>query len=827
MFHADGMTESKAPTLQERLKQLNTDGEGLTGGEAAQRLSQSGPNALPEKKRSKLAMLLSYLWGPMPWMIEAAILLCALVGDWVDFAIILGLLVGNTVIAYLEESSAGDAVAALKAKLALEALVKRDGQWQKIPATQLVPGDRVRLAIGAVVPADLAVLTGDPLQVDQAALTGESLAVKRGQGDLLYSGSVLKQGRAEGVVTATGANTFFGKTAKLVGEAESNDHLQEAVVKLSDYLIVIDMVLVSIILVVRIHLGDNVLRVIKYCLVLTVASIPLATPTVLAVTMAIGAQALARKGALVTRLSAIDELASVDMLCSDKTGTLTLNQLSLGDPFTLPGFSPDQLLLGAALASEQQDGDAIDQTILKGVQDPSSLQAFQRVQFTPFDPVSKRTEVKVSDRSGQMIRYSKGAPQAILALIQDPGAIAQPVQAQIETLASKGFRALGVARAVGDGPWQMLGILSLSDPPRPDSKATLAAAAQLGVPVKMVTGDQVLIAREMCRELGLHDNVLDASIFRETPASRMGELARQIEQADGFGQVYPEDKFHIVESLQNHHYVVAMTGDGVNDAPALKEANCGIAVSGATDAARAAADIVLLTPGLSVIIDAIRLSRKIFLRMDSYCFYRVVETVRILIFTTLAILWFGNYPVTVIMLVILALINDGSMVTIAYDNTQTPPKPLSWNMPKLLIMSSVIGLVGVVETILLYDFVANRLALPLEQVQTLIYLQLAIGGMLTIYCTRVRGPFWSIKPSSKMLWATGASVALSTLMGANGWLMNPVGWSWAAASWGYAFAWFLIFDAVKLALYRLLDPERSVLLGRTRRFLTRPLEAHI
>lgn len=818
------MTETQAPTtLQERLQQLHTDGEGLTGAEAVQRLNQSGPNALPEKKRSKLTMLLSYLWGPMPWMIEAAILLCAIVGDWVDFAIILGLLIGNTVIAYLEESSAGDAVAALKAKLALEALVKRDGQWQKLPASQLVPGDRIRLAIGAVVPADMAVLTADPLQVDQAALTGESLAVKRGKGDLLYSGSVLKQGRAEGVVTATGANTFFGRTARLVGEAESNDHLQKAVVKLSDYLIIINMVLVSIILVVRIHLGDNVLRVIKYCLVLTVASIPLATPTVLAVTMAIGAQALARKGALVTRLSAIDELASVNMLCSDKTGTLTLNQLSLGEPFTLPGATADQLLLAAALASEQQEGDAIDQTILKGIHDPSSLKAYSRVHFTPFDPVSKRTEVQVRDSSGQMIRFSKGAPQAILALIQDPGAIAQPVQSQIEALASRGFRALGVAQSVGDGPWQMLGILSLSDPPRPDSKATLAAAAQLGVPVKMVTGDQVLIAREMCRELGLHDNVLDASLFRQTPASQMGALARQIETADGFGQVFPEDKFHIVQTLQNHRYVVAMTGDGVNDAPALKEANCGIAVSGATDAARAAADIVLLTPGLSVIIDAIRLSRKIFLRMDSYCFYRVVETVRILIFTTLAILWFSNYPVTVIMLVILALINDGSMVTIAYDNTITPSQPLNWNMPKLLIMSSVIGLVGVVETILLYDFVANRLALPLERVQTLIYLQLAIGGMLTIYCTRVRGPFWSIKPAAKMLLATGASVTLSTLMGACGWLMSPVGWSWAAASWGYAFVWFLIFDVVKLALYRLMDSEHSLLMKRSLGFLFQPL----
>ncbi len=804
------MADAQAIPLQQWLQQLNTDGEGLSGKDAAERLQKLGPNALPEQRRSRLRVLLSYLWGPMPWMIEAAVVLCAVVGDWLDFAIIAALLVGNTAIAYIEETSAGDAVAALKARLALEAQVRRDGSWQTVPAAELVPGDRIRVAIGAVIPADLAVLSTTPLQVDQSALTGESMAVKRGHGDQLYSGSVLKQGLAEGLVTATGANTFFGRTARLVGEAETNDHLQQAVVKLSDYLILLNIVLVCIILVVRIHTGDDALQVVKFCLVLTVASIPLATPTVLAVTMAIGAQALARKGALVTRLAAIDELASVTMLCSDKTGTLTLNQLSLAEPFTLPGVSADQLLRSAALASAEEEGDAIDQTVLAAVQGSALLQGYRREAFTPFDPVRKRTEAEATAPSGERLRLSKGAPQAIFALVGD-SAGCQSAEAQVEALAARGFRALAVAQAIGDGPWQLLGVLSLSDPPRPDSRATVAATRALGVPLKMITGDQVLIARETCRELGLSDQVLDAAIFRDTPASQLGQLARRIETADGFGQVYPEDKFHIVESLQKDGYVVAMTGDGVNDAPALKEADCGIAVSGATDAARAAADIVLLTPGLSVIVEAIRLSRRIFLRMDSYCLYRVVETVRILIFTTIAILWLNQYPVSVIMLVILALINDGSMVTIAYDNTLESAEPLRWNMPRLLIMATVIGLVGVVETILLYDYATLRLHMPLDQVQTLMYLQLAVGGMLTIYCTRVRGPFWSVAPAPVMLAATGASVLLSTLMGCYGWLMAPVGWGWTAVSWAYALVWFLVFDAVKLLLYRLLDPRRTVI----------------
>ena len=808
------MTVSSSPvSLEESLKNLGATREGLSQAEAKNRLLRDGYNELPEKKVSTFELLLSYFWGPMPWMIEAAIILCALVGDWVDFGIIGALLIGNALIGFFEEKSAGDAVSALKAQLALNANAKRDGQWMTVPARELVAGDIIRIKIGDVLPADLILLECDSLSIDQAALTGESLPVNRSTGEEAYSGSILKRGQAEAVVQGTGVNTFFGKTAKLVSEAETTDHLQEAVLKLSDYLIIINMLLVAAILVVRVHGGDNFIRVLKYCLVLTVASIPLATPTVLAVTMAIGSQLLAKKNALVTRLAAIDELAGVDMLCSDKTGTLTLNKLSLGDPYLLEGVSNEDLLLAAALASSKEDNDPIDLTIINGLETPDRLKTYTINHFTPFDPVSKRTEAEITDGNSQTFKTSKGAPQVILDLDPNRGTLGDRVNEQIQALAKRGYRALGVARTDATGVWHFLGIISLFDPPRPDSQITIQNAKRLGVPLKMITGDQVAIAKETCHQLGLGQNVLNAEIFRQTPATQLTQLGQQIEVADGFAQVFPEDKFHIVETLQKRGYIVAMTGDGVNDAPALKQASAGIAVSGATDAARAAADIVLLTPGLSVIIDAIELSRQIFLRMNSYCIYRVVETIRILIFITLAIFVYSSYPVTVIMLVLLALINDGSMVTIAYDNTTIPKTPQRWNMPYILSVATVIGLVGVIETFLLYYYTEKYLGLSHDMVQTLVYLHLAVGGMMTIYVTRVQGPFWSIPPAPKMLAATGLSVAISTIMACFGILMTPIGIMWTLASWGYAFVWFLIFDWVKLWLYRLLDPNKVVILG--------------
>jgi H+-transporting ATPase len=610
------------PELQAK---LGSSPDGLTQAEAAKRLAQYGPNEIEEKKDNPFLKFLTYLWGPIPWMIEAAVVLSALAQHWPDFGIILVLLLANAIVGFWEEHQAGNAIAALKAKLAVEARVRRDGKSVTPPARELVPGDVIRVRLGDIVPADARLLDGDPIEVDQSALTGESLPATRKPGEAVFSGSIVRQGEISALVYATGANTYFGKTAELVQEAHTVSHFQRAVLKIGDYLIILAVALVAVIITVSVIRGDPILTTLQFALVLTVAAIPVAMPTVLSVTMAVGARLLAKREAIVTRLAAIEELAGVDVLCADKTGTLTQNKLTLGDPFGVSGIDADEVILCAALASREEDKDTIDMAVLDGLKDAKALKGYKVLHFQPFDPVHKRTEATVKGTDGKSFQVAKGAPQVILEMSSNAGKVKAAVDKAVNEFAARGFRSLGVARADGKGKWQFLGVLPLFDPPRDEAKATIATARQMGVTIKMVTGDALAIAVETAKKLGMGTNILDAGGFGDTKHQATAKLAESIESADGFAQVFPEHKFHIVEILQKRGHIVGMTGDGVNDAPALKKADCGIAVSGATDAARAAASIVLLTSGLSVIIEAIKESRKIFQRMNSYAIYRIAE----------------------------------------------------------------------------------------------------------------------------------------------------------------------------------------------------------
>jgi H+-transporting ATPase len=715
----------------------------------------------------------------------------------------------NALVGFWEEHQAGNAIAALKARLAIKAKVKRDGKWENPKASELVPGDVVRLRLGDIVPADARLLNGDPIQVDQSALTGESLPVTAKPGGAVYSGSIIRQGEIDAIVYATGTNTYFGKTAQMVQSAHTVSHFQKAVLKIGDYLIVLAVALVAVILVVALIRGDKVLTTLEFCLVLLVAAIPVAMPTVLSVTMAVGARLLAKKEAIITRLSAIEELAGVDVLCSDKTGTLTQNKLTLGDPFTVDGIAPDKVILWAALASRAEDKDTIDLAVLGGVKDDKELKSCKVLHFMPFDPVHKRTEATVKGADGKQFFVAKGAPQVILKMATNAGEVKPAVEKAILDFAGKGFRSLGVAQADEEGKWKFVGMLPLFDPPREQAKATIASAVQMGVKIKMVTGDQIAIARETSKQLGLGTNILDASALGDLKKDATPEQAKAIEGADGFAQVFPEHKFHIIEVLQKHGHIVGMTGDGVNDAPALKKADCGIAVSGATDAARAAASIVLLASGLSVIIDAIKESRRIFQRMNSYAIYRIAETLRVLFFMTLAILVFNFYPVTAVMIVMIALLNDGAILSIAYDNVHYRNKPEAWNMRLVLSISTVLGVIGVVAAFGLFYLAERVFHMDRLTAQTLMYLKLSVAGHLTIFLTRTRGPFWSIRPA-KILWmAVLGTQTIATLIAVYGLFMTPLGWKWAGFVWAYAIAWALINDRIKLLAYKIFDPVKA------------------
>jgi len=810
-------TDLAALPLAELQERLGAPPAGLSQREAHERLARYGYNELAEEEGNPLLKFLTFFWGPIAWMIEIAVILSAVVRHWVDFWIILTLLVVNAAVGFWEEYQAGNAIAALKKKLALRAKVKRDGLWSTIAARELVPGDVIRLRIGDIVPADAKLAAGDPIEVDQSALTGESLPVERKPDDTVYSGSIVRQGEIDGLVYATGQNTYFGKTAQLVQTAHTVSHFQQAVLKIGDFLIVVAVALVILILAVALFRGDPMMETLQFALVLTVAAVPVALPTVLSVTMAVGARLLSRHQAIVSRLASIEELAGMDVLCSDKTGTLTQNKLTLGEPFLVDGVAREEAILAAALASRAEDEDPIDMAVLGGLTSAALRDACEVLHFQPFDPVHKRTEARVKSRDGRIFSVTKGAPQVIMALAANAETIREKVNQAVNEFAARGYRALGVAQTDPEGRWQFLAILPLYDPPREDSRATLDTAKHMGIRVKMVTGDQVAIGREIAQQLGLGANILDAGVFEETKHHEGGRLADAIETADGFAQVYPEHKYHIVEVLQRRDHVVGMTGDGVNDAPALKKADVGIAVSGATDAARSAADIVLLSPGLSVIIRAIQESRKIFQRMTNYAIYRIAETIRVLLFMTLSILVFKFYPVTAVMIVLLALLNDGAILSIAYDRVRYSDRPEVWQMRTVLSVATILGVIGVVASFGLFYLGERVFKLSPDKIQALMYLKLSVAGHLTVFVTRTRGPFWSIRPAAILFWAVVGTQAVATFIAVYGVFMAPIGWTWAGLVWGYALAWFLVNDGVKLAAYRILDPQKPAVLAQARK----------
>ncbi|MFW6308278.1 MAG: plasma-membrane proton-efflux P-type ATPase, partial [Campylobacterales bacterium] len=741
------MVDREPVSKEVKLKELDSSIEGLSSAEASARIEKYGKNAIETKSESRLRALFKTFWGPIPWMIEVAALLSLIIGHWSDFFIIMTLLIVNSFIEFIQKGKAQSALDALKASMALKARAKRDGVWSDVDATTLVPGDIVSIENGDVIPADLIALEGKYVSIDQASLTGESLPVSKKTDDEIYSGSVVKQGAMVCLVSATGENTFFGKTASLVAEAGNVSHFQQTVLNVGKFLIVGAMLLSVVIISKALYMHENALSIIEMVMVLLVASIPAAMPAVLSVTMALGAVALSKKKAIVSRLQAIEELAGVDILCSDKTGTLTKNELTLDEPILYSAKDADEINLLAALASNSQGNDAIDKTILESVQ-KDALSGYVQAEFFPFDPVSKRTSATIQ-KDGVSFSVAKGAPKVIIDMCTEDEATKKKALNEVEYLAQNGFRALGVARTKeGSSEYELLGILSLLDPPRDDSKETIDKAREHGIEVKMVTGDDVSIAKQICKKLGIGSNIRSIDEVLESDKYKHHDIDREIVESDGFARVFPEHKYNIVRAFQKKGHYTAMTGDGVNDAPALKQADVGFAVSGATDAARSAADIVLTLPGLSVIIDAVDEARKIYRKIQAYVLYRIAMTINIMFFTTLSIVFLDKVPMSAVMIIMLALLNDLPTMAISYDNAVAEKKPVHTNISNLFVISAVLGFVTVFLDFVLMHLAASYFYHDAKQVQTMIFLFFIITAPLILFVTRANGnPFKSPLPS--------------------------------------------------------------------------------
>ncbi|GAB6077317.1 plasma-membrane proton-efflux P-type ATPase [Hydrogenobaculum acidophilum] len=860
----DIMDEFKDKQVDDIIKELKTDvRKGLTEEEAKKRLKKYGLNEIPEKEESLWHRIFRRFWGPIPWMIEVAAILSAAVRKLEDFTIITALLFVNAGVDFWQEHKAISALKVLKEKLAKKALVLRDGAWKEIDAREIVIGDVIKLKIGDIIPADVKLAEGDFISIDQSALTGESLPVTRKAGDIAYANSVVKQGEMIAVVVAIGLNTYFGKTVKLVAKAEKEErsHFQQMVIKVGDFLIVLTLILVALMVLFELSRGASWESIIRFSLVLTVAAIPVALPAVLTVTMAIGALDLAKQQVIVSRLASIEELAGVDVLCSDKTGTLTKNQMTISNPFTVDGYNPQDLMFYACLASKEENKDPIEAPLFSWLREHNfydKLKSCKQEKFIPFDPVRKRTEAVVSCGDKKIIS-TKGAPQVIIEICDDSKFDKNFAYQKVEEFAQNGFRTLGVAyKDTDEHRFNFVGLIPLFDPPREDSKSAIEEAKKYGVDVKMITGDNEAIAKYIAKLLNIGDKIYSAKELKgetyeeytilakvitkaflevdeglsekeaEEKADKIAKLVEKelegiqlstgtikkheseiikiIEEANGFAEVFPEDKYFIVDELQKANHIVGMTGDGVNDAPALRKADCGIAVSNSTDAARAAASLVLLSPGLMVIVRAIEIARQIFGRMEAYTIYRIAETVRVVFFMVLSIVIFQFYPVSSLMIILLALLNDIPILSIAYDNARISKKPVRWDMYEVIIMAFWLGIAGVVSSFLLYFLLVRYWKLQIHTIQTIIFLKLIIAGHYTIFITRAKDWFFKKPlPSPPLFIATMGTNFIGTIIAVyGGWgLFAPIGWKWAIFIWGYATVWFLFNDAVKMAILRM------------------------
>jgi H+-transporting ATPase len=778
------------PIHPDRASQSKALSTGLSSQEAAQRLQQYGPNAVAEEKRHPLLNFLRKFWAPVPWMLEITVILELYLGKDVEAIVIGLLLVFNAILSYLQENRAQGALALLRQQLTVQTRVLRDGHWQLLPAQNLVPGDFIHLRMGDLVPADVN-LTEGQIEMDQSTLTGKSVPVEGGIGHKAFAGAVVKRGEASGEVTATGAKTNFGKTAELVRTAKTASHLEEIILSIVKYLIIADIGLVIIVVLYALfsHIAWHV--ILPFALILLVASVPVALPATFTLATALGAAELARNGVLVTRLSAIEEAAAMSILASDKTGTLTENRLTLGAVHAYAPHTDEDVLLWGVLASDEATQDPLDMAILAAAREKSLKITDTILHVTPFDPALKRSEALVRQPDGTTMQVVKGAPLTIAALA---GAGAE-IEKDVAGLAAKGYRVLAVAAGLQGGPLQLAGLLALQDAPRADSRALVQKLNDLGVRVLMVTGDDSLTAQAIAGQVGITGSTCDSN-------SLHGQVTANTLQCNIFAGVFPEDKFHLVQALQSTGQIIGMTGDGVNDAPALKQAEVGIAVASATDVAKAAASLVLTTPGLSNILTAVKTSRQIYQRMLTYTLNKIIKTFQIALFLSLGYIFTGEFVVTPLLIVLLLFANDFVTMSISTDNVSYSNKPDRWHIRSLMQVAFLLAIPALILSFAFLYASNNLFHLPLAQMQTLMFVMLVFTGQINVYLVRERRHFWKSVPSRWMILGTVLDVIVVSILAAQGFLMTAIPFNLVVFTLIVSLLYLPLADILKIVVFK-------------------------
>jgi H+-transporting ATPase len=764
-------------------------GDGLSGEEARNRLEKYGQNAMPDTRVHPLRMVFEKFWAPVPWMLEGAIVLEFVLGKYVEGSIIAVLLVFNAVLGLLQESRAQATIAALKSRLALSATVRRDGSWTIVPASSLVPGDIVKLSLGGVIAADVKITDGEIL-VDQSMLTGESVPVEVKAGAQSYAGALVRRGEATAEVSATGSRTKFGRTAELVLAAHVESSEQKAVLHIVRNLAIFNGAMIIAMVGYARFLNLPVSEIIPLVLTGILASIPVALPATFTLASALGARALAKLGVLPTRLTAVDEAASIVVLCADKTGTLTQNALTVATVHPMSGFDEAHVLVLAALASSDGGQDPLETAIQTAAGGKSVENLLKLVSFIPFDPAKKMSEATATDSTGSLQHILKGAFATIFSVTQP----APEAAAAAKDLEDQGFRVLAVAVGL-PGATKLAGLIALSDPPREDSAALVSELQKLGVRTVMVTGDAAATAANVAKAVGL-----DGAICPPGPIPD----AVQPKQFAVFAGVLPEDKYKLVKAFQKGGHTVGMCGDGANDAPALRQAQMGIAVSTATDVAKSAAGMVLTKPGLAGIVSAVREGRITFQRILSYTLNSLTKKTVQVLFLVVGLIMTGHAILTPLLMVLIMITGDFLGMALTTDNVRPSPAPNAWRIGNLTIAGVTMGIGELVFCVSVLAFGAYRMKFSMEALQTLAFVAIVFGNQATTYTNRERRHLWSSRPSSWLMASSVADVAIASTLSIGGIAMTPLPSLIVAGTLGGAIVFAFLVDYLKvLAFHRL------------------------